>query len=50
MPKNGQMRIIGTDGAPAQQPTGRVEMFYNKKWGTVCNKGWTDSSAEVTCK
>lgn len=44
------MRVVGTDGAPAQQPTGRVEMFYNKKWGTVCNKGWTDESADVTCK
>ena len=25
-------------------------MFYNKKWGTVCNKGFVKESADVVCK
>jgi len=25
-------------------------MFVDGKWGTVCNKGFVDASAEVACK
>lgn len=29
---------------------GRVEICYNGMWGTVCNDGINDATAEVVCK
>ena len=28
---------------------GRVEMFYEGRWGTVCNNGWNAPEAIVVC-
>ena len=42
---NGDVRLV--DGKVDYE--GRVEMCYNKKWGTVCHDNWDYRDAVVVC-
>jgi len=28
---------------------GRLEVYYNSSWGTVCDHGFTDAATRVVC-
>lgn len=29
---------------------GTIEVFYNNRWGTICDSDWTDNDARVACR
>jgi len=39
-----EVRLVGDSGS-----RGRLEVYYNGTWGTVCDNGFTDAVATVVC-
>ena len=44
--RNGEVRL--TNGL--HKYAGRVEMYWNSEWRTVCNDGWDEFDAQVVCR
>ena len=43
---NGDVRLVGG----INELEGRVEICYNKIWGSVCDTSWSTYDANVVCK
>ncbi|XP_041371612.1 scavenger receptor cysteine-rich domain-containing group B protein-like [Gigantopelta aegis] len=46
VPKNPQLRLV--NGSTDKE--GRLEVFYNNQWGTICDKYFDTIAAAVACK
>ena len=42
---DGALRIAGNNPF-----TGRIEIYFNDKWGTICDNGWNIAAGLVACK
>ena len=41
---------VRLQGQSSRNGTGRVEVFYNGKWGEICNHRWDFNDVQVACR
>ena len=44
------IHLVTSSSSIGAQYVGRLEIFHNGQWGTVCNKSWSFQDSLVVCK
>ena len=44
------VRLVNSNNNTGSQYEGRVEIFHNGTWGTICDHDWEQEDAQVTCR
>ncbi|XP_064382343.1 scavenger receptor cysteine-rich type 1 protein M130-like isoform X2 [Halichondria panicea] len=47
---NEDLRLVNSSGTTGLGPDGRLELFYNGQWGTVCDDSFSPNDARVACR
>lgn len=46
----GDLRLVNSGSTGSSSRSGRLEVYYNDQWGTVCNDNFGYSDAKVACR
>ncbi len=46
---SGDVRLVASSGSTGGK-IGRLEVYYNEQWGTVCNDNFGINDARVACR
>lgn len=49
-PRYGELRLVRGTVADSKFSSGRVEIYINGQWGTICDDFFDITDANVTCK
>ena len=47
---DGHLRLVDNSGNSNGVSGGRLEVFFNGEWGTVCNDHFDRNDADVACR
>lgn len=55
IPRQGNLRLVSRTGRLSTESSvtlaeGRLEVYRNGEWGTVCNKDFSDVDANTACR
>ena len=46
----GDLRLVQYGLTSSSYTSGRLEIYYNGQWGTVCNDFWDSANTGVACR
>ena len=51
MCENGDIQLVNSTGDTGEDVrSGRVEVCWDDRWGTVCDQSWSNNDATVVCR
>ena len=48
--RSGDLRLVRFGLTSSFYTSGRLEVYYSGRWGTVCDDGWSSTNSRVACR